>query len=121
MKSSSILFIGLATVSVGAWVTVASMNFSAKTLASTAIYQDTTSQNIIVKVPPSTRLDIVHCFDTGSDFYYAVQSETGVEGYVYELRMKYQRSWHMPSFRKLFSNPMPNVSCLTMTNNWNTG
>jgi len=121
MKYSGILFVGLAAFLGCAWITLASMSFSAKTLASTAIYKNTSSQDVLVQVPPSTRLDIIHCFDTGSDFYYAVKSENDVEGYVYELKMNYQRSWHVPSFRKIFSNPIPNISCFTMTKNWNEG
>ncbi|WP_369935403.1 hypothetical protein [Xanthomonas tesorieronis] len=118
MKISSILMFGLTTFFLGTWITLASVSFSAKTLTTTPIYQDISAQNIVAQMPPSTRLDIIHCFDTGSDFFYAVKSDTGAEGYVYELSMNYKRSWHMPSFRKLFSNPIANISCLTMTKNW---
>lgn len=100
------------------WLVLASIGFSAETVGETSFYPVQGDRDVFAKMPSSTKFNIIECFDTGSDFYYKVRLGSGVEGYIYELNMRYERRWGWPGAKELMISPVAKISCLTMSKNW---
>lgn len=99
------------------WTILASFGYTATLLAETKLYPSHDSNQVIGLLPAETEVKIDKCFDTGSDFYYAVTTKDGVHGYIFDLRMDYQADWEGLEVERLM-NPVSVVSCLAMTMRW---
>lgn len=94
------------------------MEFSAVPLAETRVYEAPHASEAANIVPASAVLELIECIETGSDFYYLVRTRNGSEGYVFDLRMRYEAEWKFPDFDRLRRGPLRSLSCVTMTQRW---
>jgi hypothetical protein len=100
------------------WIAISGMEFSVMPLSEARVYGSPYTNEVAETVPASAALEVVECIETGSDFYYLIRTRSGNEGYVFDLRMRYESAWRFPSFNRLLRGPLYSLSCMSMKQRW---